>query len=190
MYPTGGAYEYAFWQTLIGEIIHDGAAPGTRAIQNSYRRARAEDHDAYRAWDMWSRCIARDTFSRTASFSQRDLDEGISAIYHTLKTLTASRRFFITSSGHIGMGPKTTTEGDKVYVFNSSNVPFMVRKDRAVLVDDDSWTILLGGEGSKYHAEKRLETSFSLVGDCFIQGAMDSEVFSRDDVKCERLYLA
>lgn len=190
---TGGNYEDAFWRTLIGDMLYVDTALGTRAMQDSYRRATTEDHEAYRAWDMWSRCISRDTFSRTASFSQRDLDEGISTIHHTLKTVTASRRFFMTSSGHMGMGPKSTSEGDKVYVLKSSNIPFVVRQNQSVLVNHDDWTVVLAGEGRKSHARtgaKRPEPSFSLVGDCFVHGVMDGEVFAHDDVNCTKLYLA
>jgi hypothetical protein len=104
--------------------------PHIRQDSGAFRRAKAEDFDAFEAWRMWSRCISRDTFSRAASFTQRDLDEGMSSIHHALKTATASRRFFLTSTGYMGISPKTTTIGDSVQVFKGSKVPFMTRRDR------------------------------------------------------------
>jgi hypothetical protein len=144
---------------------------------------------------MWSRCISRDTFSRSAAFSKRDLDEGISAIHHALKNATTSRRFFLTSSGYMGLGPKTTAEGDKIYVFKGSNVPFMVRQGSPVSIDNDDWTTLVLGiedEGEKHarHTAGRILDTFQMVGDCFMHGAMNGEFFEQPHTEICNLYLA
>ena len=144
---------------------------------------------------MWSRCISRDTFSRAAAFSQRDLDEGISGIHYALKTATTSRRFFLTSSGYMGLGPKTTAEGDKVYVFKGSNVPFVVRRDQSVSIGDDDWTTLVSGDenGSNEHNRSTASCtfeSFQMVGDCFVYGAMDGEVLEQPGVRFQNIFLA
>lgn len=194
-YPSGGTYENAFWRTLIGDVVRTSTDPDTYWKQESYRRARPEDYEAFRAWSMWSRCISRDTFSRSAAFSKRDLDEGISAIHHALKNATTSRRFFLTSSGYMGLGPKTTAEGDKIYVFKGSNVPFMVRQGLPVSIDDNDWTTLLSGNedgGEKYarHTTSRMLDAFQMVGDCFMYGAMDGELFEQSHTEICNLFLA
>lgn len=129
-YPTGCTYDEAFWRTLIGDVVHttNHTLDTTEEdhIKRSYRRATRDDFEAYRAWRMWSRCISRDTLSRTATFSQQDLDEGISSIHSALKTATTSRRFFITAKGYIGFGPRTTQLGDEVWILSNSRVPFVL----------------------------------------------------------------
>jgi hypothetical protein len=180
-YPTGELHQDVFWRTLIGDLIRMNTAPGPRGINSSYRRATKDDHDAFRAWSMWSRCISRDTFSRTASFSQRDLNEGISGIHHALKTATASRRFFITRSGYIGIGPRTTVEGDRVYVFKGGNVPFIVRSDEPVAED--------GRAEFPAPTDEFVKCGSRLIGDCFVYGLMDGEAFTQTPARIEKLSL-
>jgi len=192
-YPSGGTYEGAFWRTLVADLIHTGTTPATQGRHGVYRRATADDVQALRAWSMWARCISRDSFGRTASFTQRDLEEGISAIDHTLKTATASRRFFFTRKGYMGMGPKITMAGDQLFVFKGSKVPFVVRRDGSVIVEADNWTTLIAGDGGEQHvasAKTQMKTSFHLVGDCFAYGLMDGEAFEQANVQIERVYLA
>ncbi|USP73815.1 hypothetical protein yc1106_01089 [Curvularia clavata] len=194
-YPSGGTYENAFWRTLVGDLIRTNPAPDNHRGQEAYRRATPEDYEASRAWSMWSRCISRDTLSRAAAFSQRDLDEGISGIHYALKTATTSRRFFLTSSGYMGLGPKTTAEGDQVYIFKGSNIPFVVRPDQSVSIGEDGWTTLVSGDenGSKEHARITANGSFEffqVVGDCFVYGAMDGEVLQQPDVQFRNIFLA
>jgi hypothetical protein len=191
-YPTGTTYANAFWRTLIGDLMHTGAAPDAQGKQSAYRRAKEYDWDAFNAWSMWSRCISRDTFSRTASFTQRDLDEGISSIHHALKTATASRRFFLTSTGYMGIGPKTTVTGDSVYAFKGSNVPFVTRQDRSGPPEIGSRIVLVAGENGVEHVAtvaKLIARSHRLVGDCFVYGLMDGEVFEQANAQVGRLCL-
>jgi hypothetical protein len=191
-YPTGGTYDNAFWRTLVGDLMYTSIGPNIHEESDAYRRAKAEDFDAFRAWRMWSRCISRDTFSRTASFTQRGLDEGISSIHHALKTATASRRFFLTSTGYMGIGPKTTTIGDNVQVFKGSNVPFMTRQDRTGPLEVGSRIILITGDSQDDHTaptSKLIASPYQLVGDCFVYGLMDGEAFEQADARVERLCL-
>jgi hypothetical protein len=191
-YPTGTTYTNAFWRTLIGDLMHTGAAPNAPGKQPAYRRAKEDDYDAFKAWSMWSRCISRDTFSRTASFTQRDLDEGISSIHHALKTATASRRFFLTSTGYMGIGPKTTIIGDSIHVFKGSNVPFMTRQDHSGPLEVGAEIILITGDSQDEHTaptSKPIASPHQLVGDCFVYGLMDGEVFEQPSARVERLCL-
>jgi hypothetical protein len=212
-YPTGCTYDEAFWRTLIADIVHtsNSGDMGNERKHNdktSYRRATSEDFEAYRAWRMWSRCIARDTLSRSATFSQRDLNDGISSIHYALKTATTSRRFFITSKGYIGFGPRTTQLGDEVWILSSSKVPFLLsathtpaqlpnfgRSHNIKRCTHAPLTTLIRVDGrddrddrdsvcNEPHGCRRL------VGDCFVYGIMDGEYlrFSGDSMK--QVYLA
>jgi hypothetical protein len=191
-YPTGGTYANAFWRTLVGDLMHTGVAPGAHGKHPAYRRARDDDCDAFKAWSMWSRCISRDTFSRTASLTQRDLDEGISSIHHALKTATASRRFFLTSKGYMGVGPKTTVVGDNVHVFKGGNVPFMTRQDRSGSLEVGDSIVLIPGDSGAQEAALTISliaSAHQLVGDCFVYGLMDGEIFYQAQARVEKLCL-
>ncbi|KAJ4346487.1 uncharacterized protein N0V89_010416 [Didymosphaeria variabile] len=201
-YPTGCTYDEAFWRTLIGDVVHTNNGD-TRKTNNkaSYRRATTDDFEAYRAWRMWSRCIARDTLSRTATFTQRDLDDGISSIHYALKTATTSRRFFITSKGYIGFGPRTTQLGDEVWVLSNSKVPFLLsathtpaqlphfgRQHNIKKCTGSGLSTLIGcdardGVCNEPHGCRRM------VGDCFCYGIMDGEGCAAAGEAMKQVYL-
>lgn len=192
-YPTGETYENAFWRTLIGDLVHTGALGDLQQEKaTTYRRATASDADAFRAWRMWSRCISRDTISRTATFSQRDLDEGISSIHYALKTATAARRFFLTRKGYIGIGPKTTAPGDRLYVLKNSRVPYLLRPDSLRSCVGMDWTTLIAANDPGANLSGvcgEVHSCHRLVGDCFAYGWMDGEAFRNPHPHLRRLYL-
>ena len=193
-YPNGDTYDNAFWRTLIGDLLQAGTDESflhKRAA--AYRRATPDDLEAFRAWRMWSRCISRDTLNRTASFTQHDLDEGISSIHYALKAATASRRFFLTRSGYMGIGPKTTSPGDRLYVLKNSRVPFLLRPDSLRNCAGMPWMTLVGSNGGNDDSTGvcyEVHSSHRMVGDCFAYGLMDGEAFEKPDVNVRRLYLA
>ncbi|KAF1963784.1 HET-domain-containing protein [Byssothecium circinans] len=189
-YPTGGTYEDAFWKTLVGDLIRIDTGANGNGI--AYRRATQDDHPAFRAWRMWSRCISRDTLSRTASFTQRDLDEGISSIHYALKTMTANRRFFITRMGYLGIGPRGAMVGDQVWVVKGSKVPFLVRGDRMKKCKSAELTTLIASGETQKGRSGRCGTNHEcvkMVGDCFTFGVMDGEVFKRPNTETRSLFL-
>jgi hypothetical protein len=194
-YPTGCTYGDAFWRTLLGDLLQTASVVNSsQGKDNAYRKATADDAEAFRAWRMWSRCISRDTLSRTATFTQRDLDEGISSVHYALKTATASRRFFITRSGYMGIGPNTTQPGDRMYVLENSNVPFLVRPQtiKKRCKGGLSFTAIeTTGGGARGLSDRCFKSHFchGLVGDCFAYGLMDGEGFERPGAKVGSLYL-
>ncbi|KAH8723101.1 heterokaryon incompatibility protein-domain-containing protein [Phaeosphaeriaceae sp. PMI808] len=193
-YPNGDTYYNAFWRTLIGDLLQaDTDESFLRKGAAAYRRATLDDLEAFQAWSMWTRCISRDTFNRTASFTQRDLDEGISSVHYALKAATASRRFFFTSSGYMGIGPKTTSLGDRLYVFKNSRVPFLLRPDSLKDCVGMPWMTLVGsnrGNDDSTGICREMHSCHRLVGDCFAYGLMDGEALEKPGVNVRRLYLA
>ncbi|KAF2651058.1 hypothetical protein K491DRAFT_607655 [Lophiostoma macrostomum CBS 122681] len=189
-YPNGATYQTAFWRTLIGDIVHTGHLTDSDT-DVPYRRATKADFEAYDAWRMWARCISRDTIGRTATFTQRDLDEGISAIHYALKTVTASRCFYVTRNGYMGIGPKSTLPGDRLYALKGSNVPFLVRPDSLRDCAGMGWNALVQPDLNQ-PAMGTCEEPHSchrLVGDCFAYGLMDGEVFTNLGIRTRRLFL-
>jgi hypothetical protein len=51
------------------------------------------------------------------------------------ESATASRRFFVTESGHMGLGPEDTKVGDVVFVLVGSPVPFLLRDAGQTYID-------------------------------------------------------
>ncbi|PVH92403.1 hypothetical protein DM02DRAFT_543740 [Periconia macrospinosa] len=193
-YPLtrGGTYQDAFWRTLIGDQVQ--VATDSKGLR--HRRATPDDESSFRSWYMWLRCILRDTLDRRAFFSERDLAEGIASIHYALKTATASRRFFITREGFMGIGPKTTEPGDVVYVVKNSHVPFVLRHalDREC-GRGSQWQTLIGGGGGgtakpEDRKSRKLSACYRLVGDCFVHGAMDGQFFRKGDEEVvDKVYL-
>ncbi|KAL6705175.1 hypothetical protein ACN47E_007280 [Coniothyrium glycines] len=193
LYPTGESYTDAYWRTFIGDILATDVATTPQGTKSAYVRAKPEDADAFNAWRMWSRCISRDTLGRTATFSERDLAEGISAINDALKSATTSRRFFLTSNGYMGMGPKTCQTGDKIYVLNTSNVPFVLRPGPSVLCGREPCYTILGSKTGSLNPSEPCNSAHScdvLVGDCFTHGLMNGEAFEQPRVRIGKLYIA
>ena len=70
-----------------------------------------------------------------------------------------NRRLFLTSKGYYGVGHNSLEPGDVCAVFRGANVPFILR---AVSPD----------EQSRYRSH-----CYKLVGEAYIQGIMNGEVF-------------
>ncbi|KAF2108646.1 heterokaryon incompatibility protein-domain-containing protein [Lophiotrema nucula] len=193
-YPNGDSYQEAFWRTLLGDIVHVGHTADKRRTSDGrpYQRAKSSDYEAYEAWRMWSRCISRDTLGRGAIFTQRDLDEGISSINYALKTATASRRFFITRNGYMGIGPSSTRPGDRIYALKDCRVPFLVRPDSLSPCGGMGCLTLVSPEGQRgsINACDEVHSCHRLVGDCFAYGLMDGEAFEQPSSSVRKLFLA
>ncbi|KAI0104876.1 heterokaryon incompatibility protein-domain-containing protein [Nemania sp. FL0031] len=71
---------------------------------------------------------------------------------------TKQRRFFVTEKGYFGLGPGETRVGDKIVLFQGGPVPIITRP----------------GEPS------------SIVGESYVQGIMEGEVFDKE--KCRLLW--
>jgi hypothetical protein len=73
--------------------------------------------------------------------------------YRAICQWCCNRKFFITKSGYMGLGPKIMQEGDLVTVFGGSALPIVLRRR--------------GGRGEMY----------AMVGVAYVGGIMDGEVF-------------
>lgn len=69
------------------------------------------------------------------------------------------RRMLRTKSGYIGLGPRSTQKGDRIFLVRGFRVPLVLR-----LQGTDGWTLL---------------------GDCYVHGIMHGEAF--DETKCRHL---
>lgn len=99
-----------------------------------------------------------------AEFGLLDADVMKSEDYRPCIHLVANckdRKIAITERGRLGLVPDNAKIGDSIYLFMGGDVPF----------------ILCPAE----------ESTWSLIGHCYIHGIMDGEVF--DETKCERMVL-
>lgn len=66
--------------------------------------------------------------------------------------MSPGQRFFVTSSGHIGLGPRSLIEGDVLAVLGGGKLPFVLRL-----------------------AEERSCGIYTMVGPAYVDGIMDGE---------------
>lgn len=74
----------------------------------------------------------------------------------TVATICHGRKFFITENGFFGVGPTATEIGDAVHILLGADVPFHLRQKNMC---------------GRYE----LDGSWSLVGECYVQGLMVGE---------------
>jgi hypothetical protein len=112
----------------------------------------------------WSECLAGPLASRrwdwtanTYSPNQMgEVHEVLQILLHAvLKVKSWSGSFFITSDGHLGIGPKSTQPGDQIVVLDGARSPFVLR--------------------ALEHS-----SDYALLGDSFVLGLMHGEVREMD----------
>jgi len=102
LHEEGGQPEDAFWRTMLGDLIME---------ELTVDRVRPSDKKLLDA------------------FLQHGIVNGT---YYSLRDMLYCQAFFITQSGHIGMGPPTKLPGDEAWVLLGGNVPYILRpKNRA-----------------------------------------------------------
>jgi hypothetical protein len=139
----------AFAYTLSGN--RDEASPNGRADGSD------EVTESARAWLQQN----VDYFSESSSFAQKSWlwikeemypGQGITFQACLLRGCWG-RKFFITRSGFMGIGPCSLQPGDLVVVILGLTVPLIVRK-----------------------AQTAVEATYTLVGTCYVHGIMDGEL--------------
>jgi hypothetical protein len=86
------------------------------------------------------------------------------SIDDAVTSATVNRRFFLTKTGYMGLGPHYMARDDIVCVFAGGNTPFLVRQAESRNIEGDV-----------------KEECFRLVGDCYLHGIMDGETM--DNIK-------
>ncbi|KAF2117512.1 heterokaryon incompatibility protein-domain-containing protein [Lophiotrema nucula] len=76
-----------------------------------------------------------------------------------------NRQYFCTSTGHLGLGPLGMRVGDLVCTIIDADVPFIIRAKKGQSV---GWF------------RKRRMTHYKFVGECYVHGIMDGEIWSTD----------
>ncbi|CAH0051187.1 unnamed protein product [Clonostachys solani] len=80
----------------------------------------------------------------------------------SISGMARNQRFFVTEKGMMGIGHLDTKPGDEVWVFSLGEVPFLVRPKKQ---------------------DETLAEHFDFVGQCYVQGIMQGEMFEGDEPK-------
>ncbi|PQE04934.1 heterokaryon incompatibility protein [Rutstroemia sp. NJR-2017a BBW] len=140
------------------------------------REINADDHRLIRAW-----CIKKVESQPKLLFLEDELlkdpedlgpyDPSVvipPSIHNAIELETSRRRFFITKSGYMGLGPAGMQVRDHVYILLGGNAPFILRQKSFSIVCDGGTPILLP---SIYPSEEVCE----MVGDAYVHGLMEGE---------------
>jgi hypothetical protein len=82
-----------------------------------------------------------------------------------IREQTENRRFFITQSGYMGLGPQIVAPGDQVWVLLGAEVPCLLRSGGRPWPTESGRSIMT-----------KTQEHHGLAGECYVHGLMDGEV--------------
>jgi hypothetical protein len=155
-----------FWRTMLGGVLSVG-----------------KENTQYSDWRLWTIEALSwiGPFLRWMQAGQKDLPF---ALGRTLIIATSGRCYFRTESGGHGLCYPTTQASDEIWVFDGSNVPFVLRRvqlsevESLALRPEEAYSVDESGTyGLKDGFEPGWEISefHELVGDCYLDGYMSGE---------------
>ena len=161
-----------YWRTICGDLICK-ADESDWGITMS--RVKADDRLIFERWREEQNLAVEEIFDSTKE--KDDIDR----FQYSVAGATRNRRFFITDHGYLGLGPSQMQAGDDIYVICGSRVPFVFRRS---LEAETNYAI---------HAQDvkgiSSDKTFRLLGDCFVYGFMDGEIFGDGVSRKESLYI-
>ncbi|KAF2493461.1 HET-domain-containing protein [Lophium mytilinum] len=146
-YEGGGSWGDAYWRTLCADVWL------LRKVGETWRRTLPEDKRKFE--------YEGDDFIQIGGMK---CDPEVA---HAIDLVTSNRRFFITRTGYLGLGPEDMEVGDSVYVINGSNVPLVLREEVPHFRDESNRT--------KENTTDPTYPHFRLIGQCYVHGIMDGE---------------
>ena len=106
------------------------------------------------------------------------MDKTVIAVFREslLRYLAGGKRFFLTSNGIAGTGPRDMKVGDQCFVFKGGRTPFVIRQ-RDTSTSTDSGILSPSQHG------------YTLIGECYMAGVMDGEIVQRNSEGWHKAYL-
>ena len=154
-FDTEANFSDRFWRTLCFDLIRDPDSP------TGYRRASCEDRAAFKSWLRYVD-LDQDPRPKPASLLGESYlqNSAVNVMDHSIRVATLDRCFFTCSDDSIGLGPKQAQASDEVFILLGGRTPFILRSVGVQCV---------GGQ---------LRTVYTLIGSCYIHGAMDGETMN------------
>ena len=160
-YPTGCSFANAFWLTTLGGIfvpererigllraISDSGYSPTSPAQSASKPIRQSGYISWAYWWYWRTNERDDLAGRTIP--------AVRNIGSTVMMATASRRFFMTKSGYMGLAPCFAEPGDCIGLLLGGPTPFILRET-----------------SPKFKPKE--ERRYSLIGDAYVHGLMNGD---------------
>jgi hypothetical protein len=217
--PEEDAASDVFWRIICGDLeymkgplTNPGTASGAVDVDHGFRRTTNDSGPfVYERWRSADRASKRRAsiiggFWQESSESDSNAEE-TSAFHHAVECTSGGRRFFITRKGFVGTGPKHTSEGDEVFVFAGSQVPFILRRSthstvcrsntlEYLITNDrsDRTYFQAGSEAIGMAPQVGVgkicnlvhDNCYCIVGDAYVHGIMDGEIMnSPGDVRSD-----
>jgi len=114
-YKTGGTWEDAYWQTLVG--------------QYEDKIDVSDPKDVYFSWKTaW---YGPETEENLALRN----DANVYDFQHTVEMNLSDRQFFVSTQGYLGVGPFGMQHGDEIHIFSGARVPYVIRKSTPTYKD-------------------------------------------------------
>ena len=152
----------AFWTTiLLGSVVLGGES----------RKILPNDLITIETW--WELATSAVKQGNRGSFiNSQDID--LIAIAGLIRKSVREYKFWLTSQGFLGTGPRTLEKGDEVFVAKGSRVPLIFRPIENTLAEK------YGISGD--------EPGYLFVGPCYLHGFMDGEAV-KSDTKWQTVHL-
>ncbi|KAM6536079.1 hypothetical protein FALCPG4_005600 [Fusarium falciforme] len=136
---------------------------GVKKTPNGFERLGADDELAI---SYWYRCrIEKEDLDWPDPDLAPPTPETLDGFTEAMRLSVTNRTFFIIRGGKMGLGPASIAKGDEIHALPGGKLPLVLRSVKPP-EDLDPWPHVLE------------PTTYNLVGDCFLDGAMDYQLGS------------
>ncbi|KAI8623863.1 heterokaryon incompatibility protein-domain-containing protein [Xylariaceae sp. FL1651] len=178
-----------FWRTLCGDTImtrqrvplqEDYKAP-LRRIPAASSSAVSTTHEET-AYNLWCRAQGLDSLGTEPTAFAGDnngVETGgytVGSVAYAIRISTTNRKFFSSTKGHFGLGPPMCgliyPDKDRIFVFPGGKTPFVLRY-----------------VGMRHLPGLGMQPCHQLLGDCYLDGAMDGEGIRDFETNKQTVYI-
>ncbi|KAL8691812.1 MAG: hypothetical protein Q9218_003058 [Villophora microphyllina] len=154
-------HEFAFGlTTAAGRAADDGPAEEDPGLQRSV-------YQEYKDLIGWGKAPHDESTARRPGLhrevSETTIQVHARAYVANQRRALRNRRFYLTSSGYIGVVHHSVEAGDVCAVLQGANMPFVLRRTPSV------------------HGTGDVSNHYRLIGESYIQGVMRGEIFDKQD---------
>lgn len=204
-YVGGGSVADAFWRTICGDLEYVKTIQSdTDTVKNGFRKATAEGSLAFEQLRSADYSHRRTTSIIGGFWQESNVpDPEIAkrnAFHYAVESASEGRRFFVTNTGYIGVGPRNMSKGDRVYVLNGSQVPFILRRgpqfpacqghgiETLSSGTAPQRTYMPAGKDAKAQIGQKVchevhKDCYYVIGDAYVHGIMNGEVTERENAQ-------